>query len=1200
MGQNSAVSAASTIAAIYIINDILGQGAGYPIPLSRMATSIASARWLMDLLTNNVVEVRQPGAAERFVKLSDGSYNPPIGSVTQLNFDGGNAYSYRTKDQQLLNFNNAGNLATWAFPSGPVVTLNYDGSNKLTSVNNGMGRVLTFTYSGNFVSGVSDGYGRSIAYGRDANNNLTSYTDTLSNVATFTYQDKGLLAKIFYPSKPTNPYVFNTYDTLGRVTQQADARNNVTNFFLAGSRTQTNNPLGVPHVYYFNQRGQITREVNEVGNVTTNTYDALDRLTKTTLPEGNSLNYTYDNKHNVVSIVAQPKTGSGLANITQGFTYHPTFNKVATATDANNRTTTYAYNATTGTLTSITQPTVGGQTPVQSYTYNTAGQVLTETDAVGRVTTYTYSNLNKALLKAEVDSNGLKLTTNYGYDAVGNVTSVTDPNGKQSNMIYDSLRRLTSVTGPVGTSTVTNYTYDADHNVTLVKRGTGGFEPGWIWQNNTYTYTNSFKPLTVTDDAGKTTTFAYNSLDEQSSMTDAQGRVTTYNRDVMGRLTGITNTAIQAAPLEQYGYTANGLHASLTDARGNQVAYIYDGHDRLKQTNYPNGKNEARTYDPASNLLTYTNRNAQVMTYTYDALNRRATKLPQGGSTISYTYDLTGRMLTAVEPTRTISFGYDTAGRNTSTTTYHGLVTYILDANGNRTGLRWPDNYQIDYTYDGLNRMTSVKQGTTTLASYTYDPLSRRMSMSTGNGVSTAYTYTHNDDLTGVTHTFGAGGTVAFGYTTNNVHQRVSASVNSPLYQYRPPAAANTNYAPNAMNQYATVGGTAQTYDNNGNLTGGDGNTYGYDQENRLISAVSGGVTSTYVYDVLGRRRAKFVGGVGTGYLSANDQEIAEYSASFALLRRYIPGPGLDEPVARVDGSTGTVNYLHTDGLGSVVAESTGSGGTILIGSKYAYGAFGESASTAGGFIRYAGRRLDPETGLYHNRARAYSPKLGRFLQPDPSGPSDGPNLYAYTANDPLNRTDPSGLVATGFEASWDASAGMLLGQAGLLGAGYDQSVANFGAALNGTTGNAIGAGLGFVAGAAVNTLLVGSGAGYLALAVFGEAGAVGAGERAQQFAATMDKFAQTKRTIAVTETREGVRIISSSRPTLTPAQRSMLKAGEIEGKGLGHAEVTGVNAAREMGLTPTGVGASRPICPTCASFIKDQGITPLSPLKKP
>lgn len=76
---------------------------------------------------------------------------------------------------------------------------------------------------------------------------------------------------------------------------------------------------------------------------------------------------------------------------------------------------------------------------------------------------------------------------------------------------------------------------------------------------------------------------------------------------------------------------------------------------------------------------------------------------------------------------------------------------------------------------------------------------------------------------------------------------------------------------------------------------------------------------------------------------------------------------------------------------------------------------------------------------------------------------------------------------------------------------------------------------------------------------------------------------AQRTRTTAVTETNEGVRVISSSERRLTPAQRAQLGANEVEGVGVGHAEVTGVNAARKIGLTPTGTAASRPICPSCA-----------------
>jgi RHS repeat-associated protein len=79
---------------------------------------------------------------------------------------------------------------------------------------------------------------------------------------------------------------------------------------------------------------------------------------------------------------------------------------------------------------------------------------------------------------------------------------------------------------------------------------------------------------------------------------------------------------------------------------------------------------------------------------------------------------------------------------------------------------------------------------------------------------------------------------------------------------------------------------------------------------------------------------------------------------------------------------------------------------------KRGYRPFGESVSTTGSFA-YTGQRIDPETsGLYYYRARMYSPKLGRFVQPDPIGYAAGTNLYAYVGNDPVNRWDPTGQIA--------------------------------------------------------------------------------------------------------------------------------------------------------------------------------------------
>ena len=103
------------------------------------------------------------------------------------------------------------------------------------------------------------------------------------------------------------------------------------------------------------------------------------------------------------------------------------------------------------------------------------------------------------------------------------------------------------------------------------------------------------------------------------------------------------------------------------------------------------------------------------------------------------------------------------------------------------------------------------------------------------------------------------------------------------------------------------------------------------------------------------------------------------------------------------------VSYPHTDRLGSTIALSKNGAAA----EKFSYGPYGESASPATGYQwRYTGQRWNPFTQLYHYKAREYSPELGRFLQNDPLGFVEGPNMYSYVANEPVNSTDPDGLQA--------------------------------------------------------------------------------------------------------------------------------------------------------------------------------------------
>ncbi len=589
------------------------------------------------------------------------------------------------------------------------------------------------------------------------------------------------------------------------------------------------------------------------------------------------------------------------------------------------------------------------------------------------------------------------MTTTLAYEPIFNqVASVTDPLNHSTSFGYDTLGRLTTITDPL------------NHQTTL-------------------TYNTAGQPLTVTDPLNQTTQFGYvagdlvSTTDPLGSVShrflDAAGRVLSA-RDPLGRVTQyewnavnlVTRVTDVLGGQTSFTYEANGNLLTLTDARNNSTTYTYNTMDRVATRTDPLQRQESYLYDNNGNLRQVTDRKNQVTTFTYDALDRQTfagfgtTGMPPTyQSTTNYAYDAGNRLTQVVDSAAgTITRGYDLLDRLTAETTPEGSISYTYDGADRRATMTVAGQTAVSYAHDNADRLTGITQGTANVT-IAYDNADRRTSLTLPNGVVMEYGYDTDSRLTGITYKLGTQtlGTLTYSYDANGQRTPVGgtwARTNLP--------AALTSAAYDNANQIATFGGTAFTYDSNGNLTSDGVRTYTWNARNELAS-LAGPVNASFAYDGLARRRSKTIAGTTTQFLYDRLNPVQELSGGSATAN-LLTGLGIDEYFTRTD-SVGAGHFL-ADALGSSVALSDGAGAVQTEYTYEPFGAFTTTGATTSNSLAFTGREADG-TGLLYYRARYYDARLQRFLAEDPIGFGGGDqSLYSYVRNMPTMATDPLGL----------------------------------------------------------------------------------------------------------------------------------------------------------------------------------------------
>ncbi|WP_013334653.1 putative Ig domain-containing protein [Gloeothece verrucosa] len=543
------------------------------------------------------------------------SETDPLGNETIYTYDAqGNILTKTAPNGELVRYayDSYGQLTQLNLSTGASFKWDYDRRGNLLSIKDGDGKVINFyTYdnSGRVIS-EGDSFGTSF-YTYDNLGNLIEQKDPNGKITKMEYNTAGNLIKMIDPDGRVATF---SYDKQGRKTNADYGEGISVNYSYTGSLNEWTTAEG-PTIGKIERKltsnGKLAGWVAPDGSTLTYEYDAAGRLTKETDPSGKITEYTYDAAGRLIKI----KNATTGATVTRDYdkvgrvikeidpfgnattyTYVPYEDEIASVTDAKGNTWTYDYTETTTTVTdplgrkttlvkspyflpietrysdgkkqsieyllnnslqeAENYPTrfvdIGGND--RAFTYDSFGRLKTATDLGNAIYTYAYSDDGLTQIISPTGE-----TRKYSYDDLGNLKTITYDNNTVKQLEYGNDNRLVKVTLPNG-ETLT-YQYDEAGNVTSQVISTG--------ETIETTYTTSGSIATSKNAAG-TITYHYDTNGNLQGIEYPNGSSIFYERDVLGRVTKITETASGSitAALTRYTYDEVGNLKTITDPTG--------------------------------------------------------------------------------------------------------------------------------------------------------------------------------------------------------------------------------------------------------------------------------------------------------------------------------------------------------------------------------------------------------------------------------------------------------------------------------------------------------------------------------------------------------------------------------------------------------------------------------------------------------